>query len=119
MLLLRAWLESTRSGFIRSHGEKIGDFHIAEDITQETFLQVYRRLETLKDPSQFPGWLYVIANRCCLKWLRKKRVEVQLIEEIDIAMAERSSYSRHVAAEAGKKVQQQQNANWSKTYWRS
>ena len=78
---------------------KIGDFHIAEDITQETFLQVYRNLAKLKDPSQFPGWLYVIANRRCLAWLRKKRVQTQPLEEIDIAMTERSSYSRHVATE--------------------
>ena len=78
---------------------KIGDFHIAEDITQETFLQVYQKLATLKDPSQFPGWLYVITNRCCLAWLRKKRIQTQPLEEIDIAMAEKSSYSRHVAAE--------------------
>ena len=60
---------------------KIGDFHIAEDITQETFLQVYRRLAKLKDPSQFPGWLYVIANRRCLAWLRKKRVQTQSLEK--------------------------------------
>jgi len=78
---------------------KIGDFHIAEDITQETFLQVYRNLAKLKDPSQFPGWIYVIANRRCLAWLRKKRVQTQPLEEVDIAMTERSSYSRHVAAE--------------------
>ena len=78
---------------------KIGDFHIAEDITQETFLQVYRNLAKLKDRSQFPGWLYVIANRRCLAWLRKKRVQMQPLEEIDIAMTERSSYSRHVATE--------------------
>ena len=78
---------------------KIGDFHIAEDITQETFLQVYRKLPTLKDPSQFPGWLYVTANRRCLAWLRKKRVQTQPLGEIDITMAERRSYSRHVAAE--------------------
>ena len=78
---------------------KIGDFHIAEDITQETFLQAYRKLATLKDPSQFPGWLYVIANRCCLAWLRKKRVQTQPVEEMDIAMTDRSSYSRHIAAE--------------------
>ena len=32
---------------------EIGDFHIAEDITQETFLQVYRKLATLKDPISF------------------------------------------------------------------
>ena len=78
---------------------KIGDFHIAEDITQETFLQVYRNLARLKDPSQFPGWLYVIANRRCLAWLRKKRIQTQPLEEMDIAMTERSSYSRHIAVE--------------------
>ena len=78
---------------------KIGDFHIAEDITQETFLQVYRKLATLKDPNQFPGWLYVIANRCCLAWLRKKRIQTEQLEEMDITMVESTSYSRHVAAE--------------------
>ena len=30
---------------------KIGDFHIAQEITQDTFLIVYKRLHTLKDPS--------------------------------------------------------------------
>ena len=78
---------------------KIGDFHIAEDITQETFLQVYRKLATLKNPNQFPGWLYVITHRCCLAWLRKKRMQTQPLEEIDITMIEKTSYSRHVAEE--------------------
>ena len=78
---------------------KIGDFHIAEDITQETFLQVYRKLATLKDPSQFPGWLYVITNRCCLTWLRKKRIQTRPLEEVDMEMVEKTSYSRHVSAE--------------------
>ena len=78
---------------------KIGDFHIAEDITQETFLQVYRKLATLKDPNQFPGWLYVMANRRCLAWLRKKRIQTQQLEETDITIVESTPYSRHVAAE--------------------
>ena len=39
-----------------------GDFHIAEDITQETFLQVYQKLETLEDPTQFSRWLHSIVN---------------------------------------------------------
>ena len=78
---------------------KIGDFHIAEDITQETFLQVYQKLPTLKDPRRFPGWLYVIANRCCIAWLRKKRIQTHPMAEMDITMAEGSSYSRYIAAE--------------------
>ena len=32
---------------------KIGDFHIAEDITQETFLKVHQNLPTLKNWSDF------------------------------------------------------------------
>ena len=87
---------------------KIGDFHIAEDITQETFLQIYRKLPTLKDPCRFPGWLYVITNRRCLAWLRKKRIQTQRLEEIDTAMSEKTSYSRHIATEQAKNAAEAQ-----------
>ena len=52
---------------------KIGDFHIAEDITQDTFLKAYQNLSTLKEPQRFASWLYVIAANYCKMWLRKKR----------------------------------------------
>ena len=45
---------------------KIGDFHYAEEITQDTFLQAYKNLSTLSNPDQFAGWLYVIATRLCI-----------------------------------------------------
>ena len=45
---------------------KIGDFHYAEEITQDTFLHAYKKLSTLKNPNLFAGWLYVIANRRCI-----------------------------------------------------
>ena len=53
---------------------KLGDFHIAEDITQDTFLKAYQRLSTLKEPQRFSSWLYVIAANGCKAWLRKKRL---------------------------------------------
>ena len=34
---------------------KIGDFHFAEEITQDTFLQAYKNLATLRNPNQFAG----------------------------------------------------------------
>ena len=52
---------------------KIGDYHYAEDLTQDAFLQAYKKLSTLKDPNQFAGWLYVIANRLCIDWMRKQK----------------------------------------------
>ena len=78
---------------------KIGDFHIAEDITQDAFLKVYQRLHTLKDPSQFSGWIYVITANLCATWLRKKRIETQPLEGTDTTMIQEDPYSRHVTEE--------------------
>ena len=78
---------------------KIGDFHIAEDITQDTFLQAYQRLSTLKEPQRFASWLYVIAANYCKMWLRKKRLSTQPLEETSSAQLERTTYSGYVIAE--------------------
>ena len=72
---------------------KIGDFHIAEDITQDVFLKVYQRLHTLKDPNQFSGWLYVITSNLCATWLRKKRLRTQPLEDEEAVMTPRDVYS--------------------------
>ena len=81
---------------------KIGDFHIAEDITQETFLQVYRDLATLKEPDRFPGWLYVVTNHRCIAWFRKHRSQLRLVKDINMAMKGEAAYSRYVADEQAK-----------------
>ena len=81
---------------------KIGDFHIAEEITQDTFLKVYQKLETLRNPKQFSGWLYVIANRECLAWLRKKKIQTETLEESESEVADETAYSRYVAEEHAK-----------------
>ncbi len=75
---------------------KIGDFHHAEEITQDIFLQVHKKLPTLKDPHQFLGWLYVISNRFCIDWMRKKKWTVQSIEDTPTAEIEKSSYTHHL-----------------------
>ena len=78
---------------------KIGDFHIAEDITQETFLKAYQRLSTLKEPQSFASWLYVIAANHCSTWLRKKRLWTQSLEDTSSAQLEKATYSGYVIAE--------------------
>ncbi|MXV76848.1 sigma-70 family RNA polymerase sigma factor [Candidatus Poribacteria bacterium] len=78
---------------------KIGDFHVAQEITQDTFLIVYKRLHTLKDHRQFAGWIYVIATRRCLAWLRKKRIRTKPLEDAETTMIHRDAYSKHVVEE--------------------
>ena len=88
---------------IHAHAwRKTGDFHIAEDITQDTFLQVYQKLETLEDPILFVRWLYVIVDRLCIAWFRKNRIRTESLEETDISEIETEAYSQYVAAENAK-----------------
>ena len=76
---------------------KIGDFHIAEEITQDTFLRVYKSLATLKDPSLFAGWLYVIANRLCINWSKENRTVMQSLEDTSMKEIEESSYTHYLS----------------------
>ena len=78
---------------------KIGDFHIAEDITQDTFLKAYQKLSTLKKPQRFASWLYVIATNYCKMWVRKKRLSTQSLEDISSTALESATYSGYVIAE--------------------
>ena len=77
---------------------KIGDFHTAEELTQDIFLKVYKKLSTLKPPDRFPGWLYVITTRHCITWLRKKRVSTTSLNAMPTTELEALCYARYEAA---------------------
>ena len=78
---------------------KVGDFHVAEEITQDTFLKAYQKLTTLKEPQSFASWLYVIATRRCIAWLRKKRLWMQSLEATNSLQFEKATYSGYVVEE--------------------
>ncbi len=77
--------------------QRIGDFHYAQDLTQETFFCAYRKLSTLKDPSRFSNWLYKIALNCCRNWLREQKREnqSQSLEDTPMAEVAQSNYDRY------------------------
>ena len=79
--------------------QKVGDFHIAEEITQDAFLKAYNELATLKKPHRFARWLSVIATRGCIAWLRKKRLATQSLEDTSHAQLEKATYSGYVIQE--------------------
>ncbi len=76
---------------------KIGDFHIAQEITQDAFLNAYRKIRTLKNHNQFAGWLYVIAANLCRDWLRRKRLPMESIDVDDTNEVDKVSYSKYLA----------------------
>lgn len=85
----------------------IGDFHIAQDITQETFLKAHQKLGVLKDPRRFSGWLNAIATRLCLAWFREKRLNVQLSENISSTTRGNDPYSGYLVGEQANEASQE------------
>ena len=85
---------------------KIGDFQIAEEIAQDTFLQAYKKLTTLKNPTQFAGWLYVIAANLCTDWKRKKRKKpIMKSLEVDTSgTLDKTSYEMYLDEQREKKA---------------
>ncbi|MBM4132040.1 RNA polymerase sigma factor [bacterium] len=53
----------------------------ADDLLQEIFLQVFRRLETFRGESALGTWLYRLATNCCLDHLRSKQGRQQRATE--------------------------------------
>jgi RNA polymerase sigma-70 factor (ECF subfamily) len=50
----------------------------AEDLAQEVFVIVYRRLESFEGRSRFRTWLQRVKINHCLSWLRRRRSEPHL-----------------------------------------
>ncbi|MCX7704149.1 MAG: sigma-70 family RNA polymerase sigma factor [Planctomycetota bacterium] len=53
----------------------LGDFSLAEDAVQETFLRVYRYLKSLKNPAMFRQFLARTAKTVALGYIRKEKAE--------------------------------------------
>ena len=87
---------------------KIGDFHIAEEITQDIFLSVYKKLQTLKYPNRFAGWLYVIAARRCFAWWKKKQIPMKSLDAMSTEELEELAYVQYRAEQKDEEVSEQQ-----------
>lgn len=66
----------------------VGNPEEAEDISQETFLRLWKKIKQFRGESAFQRWLYMIAVRQALMALRKKkgRIVTTSIEDLDFSV---------------------------------
>jgi RNA polymerase sigma-70 factor (ECF subfamily) len=96
--LLREWIKKAKKGDIGSYqrlyevfARKVLNFiyrmvnsvEEAEDLTQETFVTVYRKLGSLKDDAKFEPWLFRIARNYVYQRYRARTPATVPIEEPD------------------------------------
>ena len=61
----------------------------AEDLSQEAFLQVFRKLSTFRGESAFSTWLHRLVVNVVLMHLRKKGLQQVSLDEVDTSQEER------------------------------
>jgi RNA polymerase sigma factor (sigma-70 family) len=49
------------------------DHDLANDLTQDTFIKVYRSIPSFREDARLYTWIYRIATNECLQYLRKRR----------------------------------------------
>ncbi len=52
----------------------------AEEVAQDVFVKAYRALKDFKGQSKFSTWLYTVTTTTCITFLRKKKIEVQSLD---------------------------------------
>ena len=65
--------------FIRS---RVADPATAEDIRQDVFVKVQKKLSQLDDPAKLQSWLYLIARNAIIDHYRTKRATTQIPEAL-------------------------------------
>jgi RNA polymerase sigma-70 factor, ECF subfamily len=95
---LTRWIKKAKKGDINSYQEIYGIFvrkvlnyiyrmvhspEEAEDLTQETFVAVYQKLDALKDDNKFEPWLFRIARNLVYQRYRAKASSSVSIDIVD------------------------------------
>src|SRR5262249_53694473 len=66
-------LQSIQEALHRYLVRLVNDEHLADDVLQEVFVLIWRKLRWLRDPELFRPWVYRIASREAFRRLKKER----------------------------------------------
>lgn len=70
---LNELFRSVQEPLFRYIASLVRDRHLAEDILQEVFIRIYRKLRWLREPEAFRAWTYQIASREAFRYLNRER----------------------------------------------
>lgn len=77
---------------------------LAEDIVQETFLEMMGSIHALREPEAFPAWLKAIACHQCTRYYKRKETRHELTvdtpENLEILNSIQENRSAHLPEEA-------------------
>jgi len=92
------------SGRTRRFAGALLDDGSAEDVQQEVWLSVYRRIGQLTDPGAFRTWLYMTTRHSVIDLLRRRRREAELLALQPAASKDTDVHEHHDTTEPDRAV---------------
>lgn len=78
-------VERYHRAMLSAAAQMVGDPDAAHDCSQEAFIEAYRSLRNLRDPTNFRSWLFGILRNRCRKHMGRRSVRsVPLDDEIEV-----------------------------------
>lgn len=56
------------------------DYHLAQDVVQETFIKAFRKLDTVVEDAKLRSWLTSIAQRTAIDFVRKEKRRKEVLD---------------------------------------
>ncbi|NOX18634.1 MAG: RNA polymerase sigma factor [Chlorobi bacterium] len=113
--LVKRFLEGDESAFsviVSNFKQKIywharrmlGNHADADDVTQETLITIYKKLNTFRFDSSLNTWVYQITSRKCLNYLKKKKLKSFFLPESEEARSLKRNEDVAAAFESREKL---------------
>lgn len=80
----------------------------AEDVSQETFIRIFRHMEDFRNESSLQTWIYRIATNECLRLLNRRKEELVSSEEVQADLMNKLMASEYVDYDNAMEVKFQQ-----------
>ena len=99
----RELIEAHQQRLFSFIGRMVGDYHEAEEIAQEAMLRAFKTLDQFNSEYRFSTYLFTIAYRLCLNWLRRRggpAGRVSLAGEHTLEWTDPSESAEHVVAQS-------------------
>lgn len=63
---------------------RLGDFHHAQDVVQQVFVEAFQRLDSLRDPARLGAWLRSMTVHCCIDLWRRQAVSAAVLLHLEV-----------------------------------
>ncbi|MEO0079698.1 MAG: RNA polymerase sigma factor [candidate division WOR-3 bacterium] len=91
--------QANRSRVFGTALRMLGNRADAEDVTQDVFVKVFKRLDSFRGEAAITTWLYRITVNCCLDLLRRrKRIQTVPLESITEPVSDRIDVMKLIEA---------------------